>query len=374
MILVTTGVGVAYEELGDRLIAKGTLQDPMDFPVADGPPNKYSALFDRRPAFDMLRKSFLITGSREKQQQIIQIILECRDRGCLADGGVVTDLCRILLDDVCNLNPVSKPFEGFDAVAIRCFASACQDPGYYLSVDELLFLADIVNENVVIMELRDGRAAFAGASRGVGSTRAERLVAIVGLDSSRRGRVRSHFSRMVMEPDAIGPGGASSTGASAATLAAAAQVSAAATGEPGRGDEFPSCVAESLPFPSQQGFLPATGFFNAGLEQEAMDRLSAWEVARYADHSGTLMVITQSEKDEQLAKIRAELLSSPKAFASAKDLPAGRVLGSASPPSAAASVLSDSAAELMPGGSAGARLQAKRGSCLALFAGHPVMS
>ena len=176
----------------DSVIVKWAAANPVPFP-AHGPANKYVALFDNNAIFDVLRKSFFITGSREKQTGIIQILCDC-ELDVAED--VVADFREMLLQDMGNLNPVPEPFAGFDRVAVSSFAQAVRGSSYWLSLDELLFLADVFDESVLVMELRDGDAHFAGSSR----IHAEKPVALVGIDSHRSGVVRSHFSRMVVVP------------------------------------------------------------------------------------------------------------------------------------------------------------------------------
>ena len=55
-------LGPAFDAVRGQLIVKGTASTPIPFPD-DGPANKYLALFDARPAFDVLRKAFFITGA-----------------------------------------------------------------------------------------------------------------------------------------------------------------------------------------------------------------------------------------------------------------------------------------------------------------------
>ena len=182
----------ALEYHQDSVIVKGTAANPVPFP-AHGPANKYVALFDNNAIFDVLRKSFFITGSREKQTGIIQTLCDCELE--VAED-VMADFREMLLQDMGNLNPVPEPFAGFDRMAVSSFGRAVRGSSYWLSLDELLFLADVFDESVLVMELRDGDAHFAGSSR----IHAEKPVALVGIDSHRSGVVRSHFSRMVVVP------------------------------------------------------------------------------------------------------------------------------------------------------------------------------
>ena len=196
-------LGPAFDTIRGELIVKGTAATPISFPD-HGPANKYLALFDARPAFDVLRKAFFITGSDHMQQRIIGILCECE--GHAGDEDLLEHFRHMLLMDVHNLNPVPDAFKGFAFEAISAFARACLQPSYWLSYDELLLLSDLLGEAVVVLELRDGAARFVGSSR----ISAGKPVALVGIQSHGRGRVRSHFERLVVVPKvrrAIADGG-----------------------------------------------------------------------------------------------------------------------------------------------------------------------
>ena len=196
-------LGPAFDAVRGQLIVKGTASTPIPFPD-DGPANKYLALFDARPAFDVLRKAFFITGNSHMQERMVEILCECE--GHARDADVMERFRHMLLTDVHNVNPVPGMFEGFELEAVSTFARACLQPSYWLSYDELLLLADLLGEAVVVLEVRGGAARFVGSSR----ISAGKPVALVGIQSHRRGRVRSHFERLVVVPGsrrAIADGG-----------------------------------------------------------------------------------------------------------------------------------------------------------------------
>jgi len=318
-------LGPAFEMFGDEMIVKGTFAKPVFFPVA-GPANKYMALSDGRPEFDVLRKAFFVTGDREMQARIVQILCDCESG---PDDGVVVAFREFLLHGMEDLNMEPTVFDGFDVAAVAAFVRACGDSRYWFSLDELLFLADVVGEVVVVLELHGHEARFAGSS----VMRAGKPVAVVGIESNRTARVRSHFSRMVLVPDPAAAGdlvgdaddvaAGEKAAAGAASAAGGAAFSATATEVSRRLDESFDVEAEPTLLSSQERCRPATGTFNDALEKEALEMLHAWEVSRFAEH-GKLYVIPRSQKDEQLARIRAELFSSPRAYASASG-PAGGV-------------------------------------------------
>jgi hypothetical protein len=187
-------LGPAFDCLGDKVIVKGTAAKPVAFP-ADGPANKYVALFDARPVFDYFRRAFFITGCRPKQIQIIDILCQSQD---VRDDRDVCSLLDTLLAESQNLAASPDAFAGFDIVAVRAFARACLDSRYWFSFDEVLFLAEVLGEAVVVVELFEDRVA-----RCVGSSvrPAGKPVAVIGVDSNRVRRVRSHFSRLVVVPE-----------------------------------------------------------------------------------------------------------------------------------------------------------------------------
>jgi len=295
-------LGPAYEEIGGQLIVKGTAARPEPFPIQDGPANKFVALADARPVFDALRKSFFITGNRCMQARIIEILCDLEvDEG----DELVTEFRDSLLNDMDNINPNPEAFPGFHGVALVAFATAILSPDYWLSFDELLFLADVVEEVVLVLEIRDGEAHYIGGSR----MRSGQHIAMVGIQGGGSGPVRSHFERMVMVVD------------DAAVVNANAG-STAAKGSSGLGE----VMSDSVASPVASARAP-TGTFNAALEKEALERLRAWEVSLFAS-AGNMYVIPQSQKDEQLQKLRAELLASPLAYASGAVAGAGFRLGS----------------------------------------------
>ena len=186
-------LGPAFDNLGGEVIVKGTAANPVVFPM-DGPANKYVALFDERPVFDYFRRAFFITGYGFKQVQIIEILCESQE---LRDDADVCSLLDTLLVESQNMAGTPDAFVGFDVVAVVAFARACRAPGYWFSFDEVLFLAEVLGEAVVVVELFGDHVA-----RCVGSSvlPAGKPVAIIGVDSNRVRRVRSHFSRLVVVP------------------------------------------------------------------------------------------------------------------------------------------------------------------------------
>ena len=75
---------------------------------------------------------------------------------------------------------------------------------------------------------------------------------------------------------------------------------------------------------------PPTGTFNEALEKDALERLPECELSRFAG-AGSLHVIPQSVKEEQLKKIHAELLLRPQASGQGFRLGSDPLSGSLAP-------------------------------------------
>ena len=184
-------------ELGPdgNLIVKTTRTVPVGFPADRPPDSKLAALGDARSCFDCLRRAFFLRGrgaSSSAQQDVVRLLYEIAEQ-TPSFRAELLNFVGLLLDDFHHEHVVATAPDFFGAVAFRALAQAVQDPSYWFSVDELLLFADLLHQNVIVLE--EFPASFQCA--GFSTLRSEQAVAFVSLESGRIGCVRSHFSRVL---------------------------------------------------------------------------------------------------------------------------------------------------------------------------------
>ena len=177
---------------------RGT-QDVL-FPL-DGPASKYDALFDLRPQFDVLRKAVVESlGSTSLKfkifhSKVIDTIESMREEVGAMDALVNFSECVLRL---CNLSqPTDEAFPGFFEEMYPFYVEALQSNGYFLSDIELLAVCQCARVNVIIL------AQQAFSFRYIRHTVCDpqRGYVVTAVRSNERGKVRSHFERVVCDGD-----------------------------------------------------------------------------------------------------------------------------------------------------------------------------
>ena len=157
--------------------------------------SKKAAVLTPRPEFDCLRHSFFVRGRTEDEksrQVMIPLVLDVREHMEDNDN-------RVLLQDFAQAlilcpHDSDSPAPLQDDVLLHAFATAILKPSYWLSHLELMCLAEMCGQNLVVVEILGSKLEYAShvesdPTAGFG---------IVALRSNRLGRVRSHFSRLVV--------------------------------------------------------------------------------------------------------------------------------------------------------------------------------
>jgi hypothetical protein len=167
------------------------------FPEA-GPLTKYDALFDRRPCFDGIRWSFLVSADTDMQIRSFATMLVGHIEG---PGGervdvdaipmLTTFLAKVRACDALHLQG-TLPHD-FESRAWPAYVSCVQDPRYWLSCDELLFFCLLGAVSVAVFERRGDVLRLTGSHLLAGAA-----PVAVKVDGNRSGRVRSHFERLVL--------------------------------------------------------------------------------------------------------------------------------------------------------------------------------
>ena len=176
-----------------RMVVKGTRDVP--FPSAsDNPPrHKYAAVFDSRPCFDAIRSSLLRPtqhGARARSQAMFEIVDQLRDCPNIVRQKGEELAARLMEED--DNSPV-EPIN-FVQLAWPAYFKALQDRRYYFSCEELLWLAECTDANVVVAKSQAGRFLVEGYELGHAG-----VSAVIYLQAGAQGRVRSHFERLCTE-------------------------------------------------------------------------------------------------------------------------------------------------------------------------------
>ena len=126
---------------GQRFV-RGTRD--MLFPKRSPPAHKYAALFDARPCFDALRRSFLRPSSAGAAQRAAEV----GQAASTVDDERAAVLAHLLCQESADI-VVTEPVE-LAEVAWPTYLRAVRSSRYYLSHEELLLFAEALQRNIVI--------------------------------------------------------------------------------------------------------------------------------------------------------------------------------------------------------------------------------
>jgi hypothetical protein len=190
-----------YERSDGVLVVRGTQSTPFPGGEGEAPLHKYAALFDQRPCFDALRRSFFCSTREAAQANSGELYARVDALGdALPEGGALrhtaeTLAAQVMMDDAVE---IGEPMD-FMAYAWPAFVRAIEEEGYYFSCDELLLVADRAAVNIVLAK-KDSEEAGGGEYRVEGYEAGHNgATAVVSLCSQGSQRVRSHFERLVPE-------------------------------------------------------------------------------------------------------------------------------------------------------------------------------
>ena len=129
--------------------------------------SKYEALFDKRPCFDSIRRSFFLPSEKVRLQVVNSLE---RIAISLNKAHVVAPVCQHLRSrdrHVTNgsVGSIDAP-ENFDTLVWPAYQACLKREGhnYYFSCDELLAIADGVGSNVIIVACEGNDAKVIGCS------------------------------------------------------------------------------------------------------------------------------------------------------------------------------------------------------------------
>jgi hypothetical protein len=167
--------------------------------VHGGLVSKYVALFDSRAQFGNLRVSFLHSAGGQRLERLEQALLELISSDYAIDQDATQavfqhlELCRGHFDAWKTLIDCPTGFaDSAWPLLVDCMCDELHH--FYLSVNELLLLCEICQQNVAIFGTSAGTAQFLGTVKG--HARSTNVMVAVHVGGS-QARVRSHFQRLV---------------------------------------------------------------------------------------------------------------------------------------------------------------------------------
>ena len=172
---------------GDRKIVRGTKN--TDLPCDDPPVSRYAALFDPREMFDAVRTSFLEQVLGENCVNLQDVVANAM----VDDLGELMEFCCDAWGELRRTELMTGAPAWFHAAAWPIFKQCMTDKQYYLSCGEVLLVAELCKQNVVIFKRRGETAEHYGE---VIHHRNCPCVWIV-VQAGEGGRTRSHFQRLV---------------------------------------------------------------------------------------------------------------------------------------------------------------------------------
>ena len=157
----------------------------VQFP-SDGPPNKYAALFDERPMFDIIRQSFIEScDPHSLPNTFYEAFVACGvpDELVALDQHLKTWVeCPKPADEVVD----------FARRAWPAYVASLRDPDYWLCVEELVAISWTSGRNVIIFEQIGSQLTVAG-----GCFDRDGPPACCKIASNRDMRVRGHFEKLI---------------------------------------------------------------------------------------------------------------------------------------------------------------------------------
>ena len=187
------------DRTGQRLVVGNRAPGPDD-----GPPSKFDALFDTNPIYDEVRFSFVNTIPQENFERILGEELEtlcnglsdaeCADFLTQFKEPVVEPMCE-LLRELCRRKPA--PDYSQAERAWRSYLRCWEEPDYWFSIDDLLFLCILADVHVKIFEAHEGLLEW----RQEHIVPEKDRVSIVIKNDRASGPVRGHVERMVLATD-----------------------------------------------------------------------------------------------------------------------------------------------------------------------------
>ena len=111
-----------------------------------------------------------------------------------AGNAVIGDLAASLMHGVEDAPAVLLAPRDFEAVAWHAYLQAVQHSSYWFSTDELLLIAEVGQQNVVILKRQAGATDFEYVDSAIGYPGP---CCVVKLATQGSGRERSHFERVI---------------------------------------------------------------------------------------------------------------------------------------------------------------------------------
>ena len=181
-----------YVKANGDCIVRGTQDTPFPYNEPNPPRHKYAAVFDSRPCFDAIRSHFLrptLVGAEARGREMFRLLDELHDQGeqgALKEKGY--KLASMLMQDRHSASLLPAGFMNF---ATQAYLKAIQNTQYYFSCEELLWIAECAQSDVIIAKSEGDHFRVEGAEfGGVGP------VAVIYLQGEGQRRLRTHYERL----------------------------------------------------------------------------------------------------------------------------------------------------------------------------------
>ena len=177
----------AYEERNGVTYVRGTRDSlwPGNLPGA----HKYAVLFNPDPAFDRLRRAFILPTEGDRER-VAHILFEMAEP--IAPDAKVERLAAFLLDEQRAVVSTAAPATYLDDVwPAYLQAVATHGHRYYFSYDEILAIADAACANVIVLQRMGNVVQILDRSLGRGPC------ALVVIRNTGGSCVRGHFERLL---------------------------------------------------------------------------------------------------------------------------------------------------------------------------------
>ena len=179
----------AFEQVGSSKRVRGNYQ--VEFP-SDGPKSKYAALFDSNPCFDPLRVAFVEEHTPQGMKKALRQVL-----GDLGGQPWERDLTKFIYAieqfETTALQVGEAPV-GFADIIWTSYLKVLANPNYFLSTDELVVVATVLQTNLIIVMRRDSGSFFI-RGRHICSN-GPCVFALLKGDPDKGGTLRSHYERL----------------------------------------------------------------------------------------------------------------------------------------------------------------------------------
>jgi hypothetical protein len=226
------GSELCYEEWQNGQRVKGAQAERPQ--SVNRPETKWEAVCDQDPVYDALRKAVFL--NRSDKTAVLKVLEEAEDEVC---HRVAETLQACWHEE----QSAPEPPREFTAQALPAYMAAVQDAGYFFSADELVAVAQLWGNSLVVVQA-NGLGQFVPCAATTGLDVAGVVVLVKGGRDG--GALRSHYERLARTEDiakqrAGAPTTSTEAGPAGTESAAGTEGPEAAEGEP----QQPAAIQES---------------------------------------------------------------------------------------------------------------------------------